>query len=59
MSAPPKGDLAVIHDYGASIELVIFAGGKEIARVPLDPMAALAKGAELVAAARRHLQRKV
>jgi hypothetical protein len=52
------GDLLVIHDYGNSIEAVIFAGGKEIARVKLSSLAALFAGQQLIEAASIHLRRE-
>jgi muramidase (phage lysozyme) len=52
------GALLVIHDLGHSIEAAIFAGGKEIARVKLDPFAALANGQDLIAAGALHIRRK-
>lgn len=48
---PRRGDQLVIHDYGHSIDVIVCAGGREIARVTLDPKAAMAKGLDLIAAA--------
>lgn len=50
-------DLVTIQDFGNAIDLVVYDGGTEIARVPIGTLQAIGLARQLLEAGHCHMQR--